>query len=226
MINKQPIHNLSLMLITDRSLCKRPFFDTIKLALKGGVKTVQLRERGLTTHELYSLACELRKITLDFNANLIISDRVDIAMSVGADGVHLGWQSLPFNIVKKLFGFEKLIGVSTHNRREALQAQDYGADYITFGPIFDTPSKKGLLKPAGAEEILKLKKEVKIPVVALGGINGGNAESVLQNGADGIAVISSIMHADNPEDAAKCLYRKVVTFKAEKSQVTNFQVTQ
>src|SRR5574337_587373 len=141
MINKQPINNLFFMLITDRSLCKQPFLNVIKLALNGGVRTIQLRERGLTTYELYSLARKLRKITFDFRANLIINDRVDIALAVEADGVHLGWQSLPFGIVRKLLGFEKLIGVSTHNRQEALQAQKYGADYITFGPIFDTPSK-------------------------------------------------------------------------------------
>ncbi|MDN3515018.1 MAG: thiamine phosphate synthase [Candidatus Brocadia sp.] len=212
MINRHPTDNLCLMLITDRSLCKQPFLNTIKLALKGGVKTVQLREKGLTTSELYSLACELRKITFDFNANLIINDRVDIALSVGADGVHLGWQSLPFDITRRLLGSEKLIGISTHNRQEALQAQGHGADYITFGPVFNTPSKAGLLKPTGAEEIQNLKSEVTIPVIALGGIHKNNVETILNKGADGIAVISSIMHADNPEDATKCLYRKMIAF--------------
>ena len=137
MLKEQLINNLSLILITDRNHCKQPLIDTIRSALKGGVKTVQLREKGLATHELYSLACELRKITSDFKANFIVNDRVDIALAVEADGVHLGWQSLPSGIVRKLLGFEKLIGVSTHNRQEALQAQDNGADYITFGPIFD-----------------------------------------------------------------------------------------
>ena len=210
MINKQLINNLFFMLITDRNLCKQSFFDTIKFALKGGVKTVQLREKGLTTYELYSLALELRKMTLEFKANLIINDRVDIALAIEADGVHLGWQSLPFGIVRKLFGFGKLIGVSTHNRQEALQAQNFGADYITFGPVFPTPSKEGLLEPIGPEEIQKLKQEINIPVIALGGINEKNVETVLEKGADGIAVISSIMRADNPEDVAKCLYEKIV----------------
>lgn len=216
MRDKERFNNLFFTLITDRNHCKQPFIDTISLALKGGVKTVQLREKELATHELYSLACELRKITSDFKANLIINDRVDIAFAVEADGVHLGWQSLPFGIVRKLLGFEKLIGVSTHNRQEALQAQSCGADYITFGPIFDTPSKARLLKPTGVEEIQKLKKEINIPVVALGGINGENVEAVLNGGADGIAVISSIMQADNPEGAAKCLFNKIITLKCPK----------
>ena len=210
MVIKQSIDNLFFTLITDRNLCKQSFLDTIKLALKCGVKTVQLREKGLSTYDLYSFARELRKITLDFKANLIINDRVDIALAIEAVGVHLGWQSLPFDIVRKLLGFEKLIGVSTHNRQEALQAQNNGADYITFGPVFPTPSKEGLLEPIGPEEIQKLKQEIKIPVIALGGINEKNVETVLENGADGIAVISSIMRAENLEDAAKCLYEKIV----------------
>ena len=216
-MQKQLIDNLFLVLITDRNQCKQPFIDTVRFALKGGIKTVQLREKGLATHELYSIAYELRKITSDFKANLIINDRVDIALAVEADGVHLGWESLPFGVVRKLLGFEKLIGVSTHNRQEALQAQEYGADYITFGPIFDTPSKAGLLKPTGVEEIQKLKNEIDLPIVALGGINEKNVESVLNGGADGIAVISSIMQADNPEDAARCLCNKIVTLNTPRS---------
>ncbi len=204
------------MLITDRSLCKQPFLNVIKLALNGGVRTIQLRERGLTTYELYSLARKLRKITFDFEANLIINDRIDIALAVEADGVHLGWQSLLVETARKLCGFEKLIGVSTHNYQEALQAQDYGADYITFGPVFETPSKAGFLNPTGPEEIRKLKNKVEIPVIALGGINEKNAGTVLNEGADGIAVISSIMHADDPEDAARCLCNKIVTLKPQK----------
>jgi len=213
MRDKERLNNLFFTLITDRNHCKQPLIDTISFALKGGVKTVQLREKGLATHELYSIACELRKITSDFKVNFIVNDRVDIALAVEADGVHLGWQSLPFGVVRKLLGFEKLIGVSTHNRQEALQAQEYGADYITFGPIFDTPSKAGILDPTGPEEILKIRSEIRIPVIALGGISEKNIEAVLHSGADGIAVISSIMQADNPEDAARCLCNKIVTFK-------------
>ena len=209
-MKKQLIDNLSFVLITDRNHCKQSLSHTVKSALEGGVRTVQLREKGLATQELYSIARELRKITSEFKANFIVNDRVDIALAVEADGVHLGWQSLPFGIVRKLVGFEKLIGVSTHNRQEALQAQEYGADYITFGPIFDTPSKAGLLKPTGIEEIQKLKNGINIPIVALGGINERNVEAVLDGGADGIAVISSIMQADNPEDATRCLCNKIV----------------
>ncbi len=208
MRDKERLHNLIFTLITDRNQCKHPLLKTIESALKGGVKTVQLREKGLATRDIYSLACELRNITSDFKANFIINDRVDIALAVEADGVHLGWQSLPFPVVRGLVGSERLIGVSTHNRQEALQAQSSGADYIAFGPVFDTPSKAGLLNPTGVEAIQRLKKEIHIPIVALGGINERNVEAVLDGGAYGIAVISSIMQADNPEDAARCIFNK------------------
>ncbi len=211
-MNKQALQHLSFMLITDRNLCKHSFFDTMRFALEGGVKTVQLREKGLSTKELYSLAHEARKITSDFCANLIVNDRVDVALAVDADGVHLGWQSLPPGIVRKLIGHEKLMGISTHNRQEALQAQLHGADYITFGPVFDTPSKSGILEPTGPGEIQKLKKELNIPLIALGGIHGKNVDSVLKGGADGIAVISGIMHANAPEEAARRLYEKIVKY--------------
>ncbi|MFO0795582.1 MAG: thiamine phosphate synthase [Candidatus Brocadiaceae bacterium] len=215
-MNKQALRNLFFVLITDRNLCKHSFFDTMRFALEGGVKTVQLREKGLSTKELYSLAHEARKITSDFHANLIVNDRVDVALAVDADGVHLGWQSLPPDIVRRLIGHEKLMGISTHNRQEALQAQMDGADYITFGPIFETPSKAGLLEPVGPEEIARVKEDVKIPVIALGGIHEKNVESVLNAKADGIAVISGIMHADNPEEAAKCLYEKITKVRLQR----------
>ncbi|HHT9109829.1 MAG TPA: thiamine phosphate synthase [Candidatus Brocadiaceae bacterium] len=214
-MNKQALQNLFFMLITDRNLCKHSFFDTIRLALEGGVKTVQLREKGLSTKELYFLAYKARKITFDFHANLIVNDRVDVALAVDADGVHLGWQSLPPDIVRRIIGHEKLMGISTHNRQEALQAQLHGADYITFGPVFDTPSKSGILEPTGPAEIQKLKKELNLPVIALGGIHRKNVDSVLKARADGIAVISSIMYADAPEEAARRLYEKIVKYGAK-----------
>lgn len=213
-MNKQSLQNLFFMLITDRNLCNHAFLDTIRCALAGGVKTVQLREKGLSTNELYSLAHEVRRITSDFHANLIVNDRVDVALAVDADGVHLGWQSLPSDVVRSLIGHEKLMGISTHNRQEALQAQIHGADYITFGPIFNTPSKSGVLGPTGPEWIRKLKKELNIPIIAIGGIHETNVESVLKDSADGIAVISSIMHADAPEEAARCLYEKIAKYRS------------
>ncbi|HJW85181.1 MAG TPA: thiamine phosphate synthase [Candidatus Brocadiaceae bacterium] len=206
MSRELPADVLSLILITDRNLCKRPLWETVKSALKGGVKSVQLREKGLATRELYTLANELRKMTADFGAGLFINDRVDIALAADADGVHLGWQSLPVPVARGLLGVKKLIGVSTHNRREALQAWKDGADYITFGPVFHTPSKAGILDPVGVEALRGLKDEVHVPIAALGGINEGNVAAVLESGVEGIAVISSILSADDAEKASRGLF--------------------
>src|SRR5512143_3255944 len=118
-----------------------PLPDAVRLALKGGVRAVQLREKDLPIRELLALALELRMLTGEFGAKLFINDRVDVAVAVEADGVHLGHQSMPPEAVRKIVGRKMLIGVSTHNREEALSAEKNGADFITFGPIFPTPSK-------------------------------------------------------------------------------------
>lgn len=209
-IRRRRINRLSLTLITDRSQCKASVSEWVRRALVGGVRTVQIREKGLTTKELYFLAQEIRKITLDFDANLIINDRLDIALAVEADGVHLGWQSIPVILAKRILKPGMLIGVSTHNLQEAITAQDTRADYITFGPIFETQSKLGILTPQGPGGIKQIKTKITIPVIALGGIAEGNVRSVLEMGADGVAVVSQIMRADDPETMARNLYTVIV----------------
>lgn len=206
---KQSAYPPIFMLITDRKQSRLPLINAVKLALKGGVNTIQLREKDLPTKDIYSMACELRAITHDLNASLIINDRVDIVLAANADGVHLGWQSMPVNRVRGLIGFERRIGISAHTLQEALQAQDSGADYITYGPVFKTPSKEGILEPTGTEAIRELKEKIKIPIIALGGINVDNAERVMASGADGIAVVSGILKSDNPENTAQSLYSTI-----------------
>ncbi|MBE7546696.1 thiamine-phosphate synthase [Candidatus Kuenenia stuttgartiensis] len=203
---KQSAYSPAFVLITDRKQSRLPLINAVKLALKGGVNTIQLREKDLPTKDIYSLACELRTITHGLNASLIINDRVDIVLAANADGVHLGWQSMPVSRVRNLIGFERIIGISAHNMQEALQARDSGADYITYGPIFKTPSKEGVVEPTGTESLRKLKEKIRIPVIALGGITVDNAESVMESGANGIAVVSSILKSDNPENTALRLY--------------------
>ena len=186
-----------LYLITDRKVATKPLPVAVRLALEGGVRAVQLREKDLPVRELLSLAQELRSITREFGAKLFINDRVDVAMLVGADGVHLGHTSIPVEAVRKIVGARLLIGVSTHSLQEALDAQAGGADFITFGPIFDTLSKAGICAPVGAAAIRKLKNEINIPVFGLGGIKSGNMLQVMSAGADGIAMISSIFAAED-----------------------------
>ncbi len=197
--------SLGFTLITDRKVCGEKLTDIIKNAIEGGVGTVQLREKDLSTIDLYRLAKEVRVITRNCDASLIINDRVDIAIAVGADGVHLGWKSLEIGLVRRMIGGEKLIGFSAHNLEEAVRAENCGADYVTISPIFDATNKDYVINPLGVDVIGKLKKKINIPVIALGGINENNINKVIKSGADGIAVISAVLLSDDPKRSAICI---------------------
>ena len=198
-----------LYLITDRHATKMPLPAAIKLALKGGVRAVQLREKDLPIRELLALARELRALTREFSARLFINDRVDIAVAVEADGVHLGHQSMPVDAVRKIVGNRMLVGVSTHNSEEAKDAEKGGADFITFGPVFETPSKVKLGFPVGCDAVKNVKNSISIPIYGLGGINSGNVGSVLSAGAYGIALISAILRSDNIQKATEDIIRQL-----------------
>ncbi len=183
-------------------------------AIRGGVRAIQLREKDLSARELYVLAQEVRKLTKVAGVKLFINDRVDVALAVEADGVHLGQQSLPPHVVRRLIG-NKLMGVSTHNLQEALQAQDSGADFITFGPLFFTPSKAPYGKPVGLEALKEVRKFISIPILGLGGIKKDSVREVLLAGADGISVISAVLCAPDVYQAAKELTGVVLSQKHE-----------
>ncbi|MFQ5862904.1 MAG: thiamine phosphate synthase [Candidatus Brocadiales bacterium] len=197
---------LRLTLITDRTLSKLPPMQAVRRALEGGVTTVQLREKNLDSRNMYFLASEMRSMTNEYNANLIINDRVDIAMAVGADGVHTGKNSMPITDARRLLGRDKLIGFSAHNMQEAVGAEENGANYITLSPIYQSRDKG---KPIGPEAIPIIKETLRIPVIALGGINVDNILNVLGHKADGIAVISAIMASEDPKAAAGLLRQKL-----------------
>ena len=195
--------DFKLYLITDRKQTKMPLPEAVRLALQGGVRAIQLREKDLPIRGLLALAQELVSITKESGAKLFINDRVDIAIAVDADGVHLGHQSMPPEAVRKIVGKRMLIGVSTHNRAEAKAAEEGGADFITFGPIFVTPSKMQYGAPAGAEALGEVKKKSGITVFGLGGIRVDSIPEVLRTGADGIAMISAIFAAEDIQAAAQ-----------------------
>lgn len=201
-----PRIDFNLYLITDRKQTRgRDLRQVVEEALRGGVRSVQLREKDMSARELYELAYDLRKLTSSYGAKLFINDRVDIAQAVNADGVHLGGESLPVYRVRKLLGDQKLIGVSCHNQVSAVSAQEKGADFITFGPVYHTPSKASYGPPVGVEKLSKVAGPLRIPVFALGGIKGDRLPEVLQAGAFGVGVISAIIAEDNPERAAAAL---------------------
>jgi thiamine-phosphate pyrophosphorylase len=183
-----------LYLITDRKQISggRNLTTAVRQALKGGVRAVQLREKDLDTRELLNLAYRMRRVTARFGARLFINDRFDIALAVGADGVHLTRNSIPAEAVRRAVKKKLLIGVSTHSLKEAKEAEKSGADFITLGPVYRTPSKMKYGKPVGVDALRKVTRSVNIPVFGIGGIKSGRVEEVLNAGATGVAMISEV----------------------------------
>lgn len=204
------IPDFRLYLITDRHQTGgRPLAEVVRRALEGGVRAVQLREKDLSGAALYRLARELRRLTSDFEARLIINDRPDIALAAGADGVHIGASSLPVAAVRRLLGEGKTIGYSAHGIDEALSAQAEGADFVTFGPLYHTPSKASYGEPCGVRKLADAAFALRIPVIALGGISLATVAEALSAGVRGIAVISAILAAADPRVAAASLLKKI-----------------
>jgi thiamine-phosphate pyrophosphorylase len=205
--------DLKLYLITDRHQTGgRPLTEVVREALDGGISAVQLREKDLSGVELYRLAAKLRRLTSDFDACLIINDRLDIALAAEADGVHIGVNSLPVAAVRRVLGPDKIIGYSAHAIDEALRAQADGADFVTFGPVYPTPSKAGYGSPCGVKKLAEAASALEIPVIGLGGISQQNGSEVLSANIQGIAVISAILTAADPRGAAASLLKKIEVY--------------
>lgn len=171
--------------------------------LEEGIRWIQYREKNKTRREMFYDALRLRKITRRFDACFTVNDYVDIALAVDADGVHLGQEDLPIKEARKILG-DKIIGVSTHNLREAVEAEKKGADYIGFGSIFHTTTKDDIVIQ-GLDSLREIKKSVKIAVIAIGGITADNVRSVFDTGCDGAAVSSGLLMGDVRENARKFL---------------------
>ena len=197
--------DFSLYLITDRHQVPpgRTLVQTVDAALRGGVRAVQLREKDLGAAALFSLAGELRRLTRCFGARLLINDRIDVALAVDADGVHLGGESLPVAAARRLLGPQRLLGVSTHRPPEIAAAAAAGADFVTFGPVFATPSKLAYGAPVGLESLCLACHNSPLPVFALGGIKPCHLAAVQSSGAAGAAVISAIIAASDPLAATR-----------------------
>ena len=196
----------SLYLVTDRSLSKgRSTAEIVAAAVAGGVSCIQLREKSCGTREFLNEALALQPLLKSRNIPLIINDRLDIALAIEADGVHLGQSDMPIGMARKIAGDSLIIGISAESVDDALRAEQEGADYIGISPVFSTPTKTDIAPPLGLEGVRQIRALVDIPLVGIGGINSDNAESVLAAGADGIAVVSAIVSAADPAGAAKKL---------------------
>lgn len=198
-----------LYLITDRTLFSTEalFLKALDAALQGGVKALQLREKDLPIRKLLRLAEAVRELTLPYGARLFINDRADVALGVDADGVHLGHSSLPAHAVRKVIGDGRLIGVSAHSEAESNAAAEQGADFITFGPVFDTPSKRKYGAPLGTALLRRVATTVSVPVFGIGGIKRENLTEVLLTGSAGAALISGILAEEDVRDAAAAYLR-------------------
>ena len=198
-----PSVNFRLLLVTDRTQAGgRSLPSLIQQAVSAGLPAVQLRERDLSTGELLSLAQEIQSITTS-HVPLIVNDRVDLMMALNLNGVHLRANSLPVSAVRRLIGPDRLIGMSTHSVDDVRQANHDGADYIIFGPIFDTPSKRSFGSPLGLDAIADACRESTIPIFAIGGITSERVREVRRAGAHGIAVIGALLTRDDIGDAVR-----------------------
>jgi thiamine-phosphate pyrophosphorylase len=209
-----------LYVLTDRDLSGgRSNEEVVEEAIAGGADAIQLRDKGYTAKQLLQEALKLRDITCKSGVPFIINDRVDVALAVDADGVHLGQDDFPITWARKLLGNDKIIGISAHNLEEAMQAEKDGADYISIGSVFPTTTKPDArvlgcgqdARAPGLELIADIKRNVNIPVVAIGGIKEENVVQVAEAGADCIAVISAVVSATNIREAAKNLREKFLT---------------
>ena len=195
----------SLYLVTDRNIInknRKDFIQSVKEAILGGVTVVQLREKNISSKEFYEIAKKVKKLTDEYNVALIINDRLDIALSVDADGVHLGQEDLPIDVAKKLLGKDTIIGISTATLEESIEAEKKGADYIGVGAMFSTNTKEDIRK-VDIKTLKDIKENISIPVVAIGGINHSNVERLKPSKIDGIAVVSAILSSDDIKKSSK-----------------------
>ena len=198
---RQP--DYSLYLVTDRSLsCGRSLAQVVEEAVAGGITCVQLREKNCSTRQFVEEGLALQKILTPKNIPLIVSDRIDVAMAIGATGVHLGQDDMEMSHARSILGPDCIIGISVESLDDAREAAAAGADYLGVSPVFATPTKTDTAHPLGLEGLKAIRLEVGIPLVAIGGIKSDNCASVIAAGADGLAVVSALMSAPSPRKAA------------------------
>jgi len=195
--------DLGLYLVTDRTLSLgRSIEEVVEESVQGGVTMVQLREKDCTTREFFQLAIRLKNVLRPYNVPLIINDRLDIALASDAEGLHIGQSDMPYSIVRKLLGKDRIIGLSVESMEDAVKANSLDVDYIGISPVFGTPTKTNTATPFGLDGIREVVAISNHPSVAIGGINLTNTSEIMQAGANGIAVVSAIMSAANPKQAA------------------------
>ena len=200
-----PKVDYALMFVTDDSIRdNNTFFAILEAALKGGATIIQLREKSCDTATFYKKAVRCKELCNTYKIPLIINDRLDIALAIDADGVHIGQTDMPYDVACRLLGNGKIIGLSVSNKKQAVKKDAQAADYIGISPIFSTNTKTtDLARPLGIAGLKAIRELYSKPIVCIGGINKNNTQEIIENGADGIAVVSAISKAANPEAATK-----------------------
>ena len=183
--------------------------DAVRLAVRGGATAVQLRDKGASTRDMIELGRALLALTRPAGIPLIVNDRADVALAIDADGVHVGQDDIPAPLARQIIGPERILGVSAGTVEEARQAEREGADYLGVGDVYGTPTKADAGVPIGLSGLAEIARAVSIPVVAIGGITLANAAATIATGASGVAVISAVIGAPDPEQAARQLLRAV-----------------
>jgi len=198
--------NLALYLVTDRGLSLGRDLETVVLqAVKGGVTLVQLREKDIDTREFIALGLRLKAALEGSGVPLLINDRVDVALAVDADGVHIGQSDMPYDIARRLLGPDKIIGLSVETMEEVVQANGLDVDYVAVSPVFATHTKTDTLTPFGYEGLERACRLTRHPICGIGGMNADTVGRAIACGADGVAVVSAISSAPDPCLASKNL---------------------
>jgi thiamine-phosphate pyrophosphorylase len=202
--------DLRLYLVTCRALGRgRPLVDLVRQAVEGGVTVVQLREKAESTRRFVALAEELQGLLVPLGVPLVINDRIDVALAVGAAGVHVGQDDMEVATARRLLGNDRLLGVSVSTVEEAQRAEADGADYLGVSPIHATLTKTDAPSPVGLRGLAAVRAATRLPLVAIGGLCADNLLPVLEAGANGIAVVSALMAADDPGAAARELRTRI-----------------
>ena len=208
-----PTLSSRLLVVTDRHQTNgRPLVPLLQRVLAAGIPAIQLRERDLSARELVTLAREVQSVTASAKSQLLINDRIDVALALEGVGVHLRSNSLPVSVARELLGAQRLLGISVHTVDEGLSAESQGADYIVLGPIYETPSKQMFGPPLGIRTLEKACRLIRIPIIGIGGVTAVRAREMRCVGAFGAAVITAILGADDIESATRELLDAVTLF--------------
>jgi len=209
-----------LYLVTDRDLCGgRPLEEVVAAAVDGGASCVQIREKNLSTRAFVAEARAIKKLLADRGVPLIINDRLDVALAAEADGIHIGQDDMPYPLARRILGKGKIVGLSVETWEDVEEAEDWDVDYLGVSPIFATPTKTDTRGDWGLDGLARIRARSRHPLVAIGGLNAGNAGAAVAAGADGIAVVSAICAAPDPFQAARELCRIILAYRSPDGQV-------